>query len=99
MERYHVVKDTKCRLTCTFYDISNALADPTTVTFSIKLPAGTTTSYIYGTDAELVRASTGVYYVDFLFNAKGAYIYRFLGAGSVGAPGEGTVDVAESALA
>lgn len=52
------------RISATFRDATGALLDPTTVKFIYTTPAGTKTTYVYLTDAALVRASAGVYRVD-----------------------------------
>lgn len=44
------------------YDFDGTtLTDPTTVSFYLIDPAGTRTDYLYGTDSEVTRATTGTY--------------------------------------
>lgn len=76
------IGDTR-RLTATFTNLAGTETDPSTVTFKIKLPDGTVTTYVYGTDAELVRSGAGVYYVDYSITQAGRYSYRFEGTGTV----------------
>lgn len=71
------------RLTAAFTDTVGAAADPTAVTFRIKEPDGTITSYVYVIDPELVQDSTGNYHVDFIITMTGAHYYRFEGTGAV----------------
>jgi len=71
------------RFTATYTDIDGAAADPTTVTVRIREPDGTVTAYVYGTDAEVVKSTTGVYYVDWTFNQTGRHQVRWEGAGDV----------------
>ena len=71
------------RLTVTFTDIAGIAADPTGVSFSIRKPGGTVTSYVYATDAQLVKSATGIYYVDFAVTLSGRHVYRFVGTGAV----------------
>jgi hypothetical protein len=71
------------KLLCTFRDYAAALADPAAVTCKIKQPDETVVQYDYGTDAELVRDSLGIYYVEFLPSQSGAYCWRFEGTGNV----------------
>ena len=71
------------RLAVTFTNLSGANADPTGVSFSIRKPDGTVTAYVYGTDAELVKSATGIYYVDFAVTLSGRHVYRFVGTGAV----------------
>ena len=73
------------RLTATFMDEAGALVDPGMVSFWLKAPDGTVTEYVYGTDVELVKPATGVYYVDWPNDAAGLYAVRFDGTG--GNPG------------
>lgn len=70
------------RCTGTFTDSSGDAIDPTSVFFSALSPGGTQTDYTYGTNAELVKSSTGVYYVDVNANASGDWYYRFYSTGS-----------------
>lgn len=52
--------DTQLRATAVFA-IDKVLTDPTAVTFYLKSPAEVVTDYIYGTDAEVTKTSTGIY--------------------------------------
>jgi hypothetical protein len=65
-----------------FQDLAGTLLDPTVVKLSFKTPAGVTTTYIYGTDAQLVKVSTGKYYVDLNANAAGTWYYRWWATGT-----------------
>ena len=57
--------------------------DPGTVTGRWQIdPGGSVTSYVYGTDPELVKASTGEYYFDLTIAAEGRYLYRIEGTGT-----------------
>ena len=86
----------KIRITATFTNLAGTATDPTAVTFKIKLPSGTTTTYIYGTDAELVKSATGIYYVDWTFSLADSHRYMFSGTGTVTASDEGTLLVRRS---
>lgn len=72
--------------TATFTDANSTVADPTTVTFWVKDPAGTVTSYVYGTDAEATKSSTGVYVLTIELATAGKY--------RAGVTGDGAVDAA-----
>ena len=48
-------------------------ADPEGVQFDIIDPAGVVTTYVYLTDAELIKSGTGVYYVDFTLDQVGQW--------------------------
>lgn len=55
--------------------------DPTTVTFKFKPPTGTVTTYIYGTDAQIVRDSYGKYHVDMDLTVAGIVYWRWESTG------------------
>ena len=71
-----------------FTDAASTVTDPAAITFKVKNPSGTTTTYVYGTDAQLVKDSTGTYYVDVSINSAGVWYYRFASTGSGQAAGE-----------
>ena len=75
---------------------TGTLTDPSVVTFKFKNPAGTETTYVYGTDAELVKDSTGMYHVDLDISSPGIYFYRFVGSGTVKAASESKFTVKAS---
>ena len=56
------------RLTGTFKNSAGLASDPTGITFKIKEPDGASTTYTYGTDAQLVRIR-----IDQTCNASLAY--------------------------
>lgn len=78
------------------FTASGTATDPTAVTFKIKNPAGATTTYVYLTDAALVRDSTGNYHVDFNGTVPGIHFYRFSGTGAVMAAGEASFELSRS---
>jgi len=80
----------RVRLKATFEDETHTLADPTTVTAKVENPNGTVTTYIYLTDAALVRESVGVYHLDIDVNVAKTWYYRFEGAGIVEAASQGS---------
>jgi len=84
------------RLVVTFRDEDGSLADPTAVTFAIREPDDLVTTYVYGTDVELVRDSVGVYHVHWDIAQAGWHHWRFEGAGSVGVAEESRFQVRES---
>lgn len=77
---------TTIRLKVTITDGSGTAADPGALTFKARQPDGTVTTYVYGTDAQLVKASTGIYYVDWpvpkTVAAEGAWFYRYEATGA-----------------
>lgn len=66
----------------TTFTVNDVVADPTTVTLAITTPANVTTTYTYGTDAALVRSSTGVYYLNQTASALGLWQYVWTGTGT-----------------
>lgn len=72
--------------------------DPTTVTFKMKEPDATTTIYVYGTHAEVVREGTGVYYVQWPIDQWGRHSYRFEATGNVRTAEETVFNVNKSAF-
>jgi hypothetical protein len=84
-------------LKATFKDgLTKALADPTTVTCKVKEPDDTVTTLVYGTDAALIKESTGVYYVDVSVDQEGMHWYAFEGDGVVESRSEKRFMVKES---
>jgi len=65
-----------------FYDLSNAEADPTAISFRLTKPDGSTIAYSYG-DPELIRDSLGNYHVDIVYDQKGRHIIKWTGTGAV----------------
>lgn len=78
------------RVTGTFKNDAGANADPTTVAFKVKNPAGTVTTYAYPVDGSLIKSATGIYYVDVdTSSADGQWMYRWEATGSGQAATEG----------
>ena len=72
----------KIRLAALFA-VDSVETDPTVVTFKMEKPDGSVQTYVYGTDAQLVKDATGYYHVDWLTALQGAHTYRFAGTGTV----------------
>lgn len=71
------------RVTFTYHDSVGALANPTVTTATVTTPAGVSTTYTYGTDAALVRDSTGVFHIDVTFTTAGTWTVEGHGTGAV----------------
>lgn len=84
------------RVTGAFTNSAGTATDPTTVKHKFTTPAGVTTTYTHGTDAQLVKDSTGNYHVDIDVTAKGKWRYRWEGLGSGKSALEGYFEVRES---
>lgn len=76
---YKLGQKVRCKVS---FKVNGTLTDPTTVTAKIKAPSGNVSTYVYGTDAELVRESTGVYHVDVVTDEKRQWYFRFEGTGT-----------------
>lgn len=89
----------KVRCTVTFTDADGVVHDPTAVFFSFFSPSDDeATTYEYSQDAQLVRVSTGVYYVDLDCDEAGPWRFRFYATGTGQAAGESYFTVKESAF-
>lgn len=78
------------RVTAAFTDAESGDAvDPSVVKLTIKDPAGDSETLIYGTDAEVVKDSTGNYHADIEVTAAGTWRYRWYSTGEGQAAEEG----------
>jgi len=69
-------------LSWSFTDRATGLpADPSTLVLKVRSPRSGTRTYTYGTDAELVRDSVGVYSFHLDLNAGGHWHWRIVGSG------------------
>ena len=69
------------RITGSFAQSGSAL-DPTTVSLQVKTPDGVVTTYVYPTDAALVRLAQGSYRLDFSVTQAGQHWYRWVTTGT-----------------
>lgn len=75
---------TAVRCAIVFKDPDAVAADPTGVTFWYRKPTSPTlTELVYGTDAEVVKDSTGNYHVDVTVDVSGTWYYGFIGTGAI----------------
>lgn len=88
----------KVRASVAFTSAAGAAVDPAAVTCRVKNPEGTDSTYVYGTNAELVRDSQGNYHLDIDANVEGLWTYRFEGTGTNQGAGEGEFTVRDSAF-
>jgi hypothetical protein len=70
------------KLTAAFTDAAGTAIDPTTVTFKILKPDGTTTTAVYGVDPAVVKAATGVYTYNVSITAAGMWWWRVTSTGT-----------------
>lgn len=77
-----------------FY-LGKTLTDPTAVKFIYKRPSDDDpTVLVYGADVDLIRESTGKYYVDLLLDDAGLWKWRFESSGVVDNADQGEFEVA-----
>lgn len=86
----------KPRLEGRFKNSAGTLVDPGGVTFKVKDPSGNIDTYVYGTNPEVVKQSTGIYYIDNLVDEAGTWHYKYFSTGSAQAAGESDFEVAVS---
>lgn len=86
------------KVTGTFTDTAGTALDPSTVSFTYKDPAGTSTTLVYGDDDAVVKSSTGVYYVNINANIAGHWFWRWHSAGTGQAADNGQFYVEPSGI-
>lgn len=62
-----------------FANASGAAADPGTVTLKIRRENGLETTHVYGTDANVIKDSTGNYHYDIVLDQHGVWFFRWEG--------------------
>ena len=77
LEPGKIYVETELRLTAAFTDSSGTAVDPDTVTFKTFSPSRTSASYVYGTDSEVQKASTGNYTADITPDQAGRWSFRW----------------------
>lgn len=79
------------RIAVSFEDTAGAPVDPTTLTLYLKRHnAATETVYVYGTDAEIEKDSTGEYHTTLAPSEPGWWFYRWVGEGDAIGATEGS---------
>lgn len=76
--------------------VGDTLTNPTAVTADVSDGEGTQTAYVYGTDAELTRPSTGVYKLELELTTSGEWSIRFTGTGTAAGTQETQILALES---
>lgn len=78
------------------FAIDGTATDPTGVTARVGDSAGSPDTYVYGTDAELVKDSTGHYHLDLTPDTAGRWLIIWTATGTVEAVNEYEFDVEPS---
>ena len=79
-----------------FANASGVLTDPTTVSLRWRVAGGVETTWVFGTDAQVVKDSVGVYHADIPVTLPGLHYFRWAGTGTVTAAEESTFNVTTS---
>lgn len=96
---YHVGDAVRISTSTVFTNAAAAAFDPDAVRGKFKDPSGNVTTYVYGTDAQLVRDGTGEYHFDIDVDEAGTWYYRIEGEqtnGDYRGADEGTFEVEET---
>lgn len=88
----------RCRTQFRDPETQDAYVDPASVTFKVRAPNGTTTTYVYGTDAQLVKESVGHYRADVNADQAGQWTFRFESGGTYQDADEATFTVLAGAF-
>lgn len=68
----------------TFTDAdTDSPADPDTVTFTLKNPNGSLSTFVFGTASEVTKVSTGTYLCGAIVNQAGVYFVKVSGTGAI----------------
>ena len=70
------------RVVGTFQQQDGTFVDPSTVTFTFTKPNNAPVTYVYGTDAQLVKDAVGKYHVDLAIDTSGMWPYKYAGSGN-----------------
>ena len=86
------------RITGNLATAAGVAVDPTALVCKVLSPAGTTTTYTYGSTAFPIKNDVGEYYVDITPDAAGEWWYQFRSTGTGQAMDEGYFVVRASAI-
>jgi hypothetical protein len=84
------------RSSVAFTDLAGTAVDPGGVTFKMKSPLGTITTYVFPADTQVVKDSTGKYHVDVEPDRQGIWSVRWAGTGANKSASESGFQVGES---
>lgn len=96
---YHVGDAVRVSTSTEFTNASSVAFDPDVVRGKFKDPSGNVTTYVYGTDTELVKDATGEYHFDINVDESGTWYYRIEGEqtnGDYRGADEGTFEAEDS---
>jgi hypothetical protein len=70
------------RQNVTFKNLAGVAVDPGALTVKVKSPLGVVTTYVYGTDAQVVKDSEGNYHIDLDLDGQGVWSGKWIGTGA-----------------
>jgi hypothetical protein len=76
MSCYDFIEGQLARFSFETRNASKALADPATFTFAFEKPSGTVTTWVFGTNLEIVRDSVGKFHVDLTMDEPEWWTWR-----------------------
>lgn len=82
----------------TTFKVGATLTDPSTITLTVRKPDGTSTVYVYNTDVELVKDSTGTYHLDVTTPTSGVWSWHWKSTGAAAGGDDGSFSVEVSLL-
>lgn len=83
------------RASAAFTNSAGTALDPDAVKVKVRTPAKVTTEYVYGTDAEVVKDSTGNYHLDIDASLSGLYYVYWYSTGTGQAAEESSFEVVD----
>ena len=88
--------DSAVRFSVVIKDSAGTLVDPTTLQFTLINPAGIGTTYVYLTDSELIKDSTGNFHIDLIILVlDGDWKWKWKSTGTGAGAAVGTFAVKE----
>lgn len=70
------------------FTLNGSASDPTTVAVTVRRPDGIRRTYVYGTDNEVVKDSTGNYRLNYTPVIKGPHWHYWVSTGAAATAGE-----------
>jgi len=86
------------RVSASFLDAQKVLNDPDHIFFDLETPDAQVTTYEYGVDTNIIKASVGKYYIDIPLDAAGTYNYYFYSTGVGQAAAQGSFIVIDKKI-
>lgn len=86
------------RVSAAFTNSGGTPIDPTGLSLFVTRPSGVTVEYVYGTDAEVQKDSTGNYHADIDADAAGQWLWKWESTGTGQAAEHGEFMVEPSAF-